>query len=235
MMVLKKTHISSFLSFLAALSAGIALSACFEIPSKPNEEQSVKKISVYVQQDGKIDSTLLKIHPQKSAELFVTVHPEKYSKDLEFDWYREDGNNQDTFLGSGLEFSIPKKAQARNLPNKLIATDAEGNALVSYFDIIINSPPKIDSIIRPQPSETLLGNENTSFLFEWQSHDQDNEDFSHTIVIDGKAYVVGDFFSIRQSGFNEGEHTFQVIVTDNYGDSDSSAVINFFVTEKESK
>jgi len=235
MMVLNKTCISRILSSLAMLSAGIVLSACFEIPSKPKEDQHVNSISVYVQQDGVIDSTLLKIHPQDAADISVAVHPDKYSEELEFSWYREDKGSKGTRLGDGTKYHIKKNASANSLPNKLVATDAEGNSLVSYFDIIINSPPKIDSIIKPQPSDTLYGNEKTSFLFEWLSHDQDNEEFSHTIQIDGVPYAVGDFFSIRQSGFEKGEHTFQVIVIDNYGDSDSSAVINFFVMSKEDK
>ncbi|MBQ3714562.1 MAG: hypothetical protein II892_03125 [Fibrobacter sp.] len=235
MMVLNKTYISRILSSLAMLSAGIVLSACFEIPSKPNEKESVKSISVYVKQDGVIDSTLLKIHPQDPAEISVTVHPNEYSDELEFNWYREEDGRKATRLGDGTKFHINKNASASSLPNKLVATDAEGNSLVSRFDIIINSPPKIDSIIKPQPSDTLYGNENTSFLFEWISHDRDNEEFSHTILLDGKAYAVGDFSSIRQSGFEKGEHTFQVIVIDNYGDSDSSEVIDFLVMNKGDK
>jgi hypothetical protein len=60
MMVFKKIHISSILSSLAALFAGLALSACFDIPSTPDESQKVQNVSIYVKQEGVIDSTLLK-------------------------------------------------------------------------------------------------------------------------------------------------------------------------------
>ena len=231
-MLFIRTHISSILLSLAVLFASIALSACFEIPSKPNGDQSVKSISVYIEQGEKVDSTLLKIHPQNSAKIVAVVHPDNYSDDLKFNWYRETSDNGDSLLGSGEQFSIKKNTPEKSLPNKLVATDAEGNSLALSFNIIINSPPKIDSIVQPLPQDTLYGNKNTSFLFEWQSHDLDNENITHTVLIDKKPYVVGDFNSIRQSGFENGNHTFQVIVTDNYGDSDTSSVIKFFVTSK---
>lgn len=232
MMVFNKTNILRFLSSLAVLSAGIVFSACFEVPDAPNESQSVNRISVYVEQGGKIDSTLLKIHPYESAEICAVAHPDDFSENLKFGWYRE---GVDSLFGDEPKFSIRKNASGDMLPNMLVATDPQGNSLVSRFEIVINSPPEIDSVVSPQPSDTLYGNENTSFLFEWESHDRDDENFTHTILIDDEPYVVGDFNSVRQSGFEEGEHTFQVVVTDNYGDSDSSAVIEFFVKEKRGK
>ena len=231
-MLFNRIRISSILSSLAVLSAGIALSACFEIPSKPNEGSSVNVISIYVKQDGKIDSTLLKIHPQDSAEILVNILPAALAPKLHFKWIRINEENDDILLGTGDTFKIRKNATIGIIPNKLIAIDTEGNTLVTHFNIITNTPPEIDQITRPQQSDTLYGNQKTSFLFEWNSHDNDNEEFSHTILIDKVPYVVGEFNSIRQSGFEEGKHTFQVIVTDKYGDTDSSAVIKFYVKSK---
>jgi hypothetical protein len=232
MMVFKKIHISSILSSLAALFAGLALSACFDIPSTPDESQKVQNVSIYVKQEGEIDSTLLKIHPQNSAKIYAVVHPDQYSENLSFKWYRESEEDGDILLGSKTKYLVNKKPAQESIPNKLIVTDTEGNSLVTNFEIIINTPPQIDSIVSPQPSDTLYGNSNTSFLFEWVSHDNDNEYYTHTVLIDGTSYVVGEFSSIRQSGFDKGEHTFQVVVTDNYGDNDSSAVITFYVAKK---
>ena len=229
MMVFNKTNILRFLSSLAVLSAGIVFSACFEVPDAPDESQSVKRISVYVEQGGKIDSTLLKIHPYEPAEICAIAHPDDFSENLKFGWYRE---GVDSLFGDESKFHIQKNASGDMLPNMLVATDPQGNSIVSRFEIVINSPPEIDSVVSPQPSDTLYGNRNTSFLFEWSSHDMDDENFTHTILIDDEPYAVGDFNSVRQSGFVEGEHTFQVVVTDNYGDSDSSAVIEFFVKEE---
>lgn len=230
MMVFKKTHISSILSILATLAAGITVSACFDIPSKPSERNSVKGVSIYTKQGGKVDSTLLKIHPQETAEIFVKANPDKYTEDLNYIWFKEKTENVDIWLGAGETYFLPKNVSADSIPNKLVVKDAENNSFVSYFNIVINTPPKIDSVIAPQQSDTLYGNTNTSFQFEWTSHDKDNEDLTYTILIDSIPYNVGEFKSVRQSGFSAGEHTFQVIVADNYGDTDSSDVISFHVT-----
>ncbi|MBO7105033.1 hypothetical protein [uncultured Fibrobacter sp.] len=229
MMVLKKTHISRILSVFATLVAGLMTVACFDIPSEPSERNTVKGVSVYVKQGENIDSTLLKIHPQEVAEIFAKTTPDKFSDDLTYEWYKEDKENGDVRLGDGNTYHISQKTDESQIPDKLVVRDAENNVLVSHFDIIINTPPEIDSVLKPQPSDTLYGNTKTAFQFEWRSHDKDNEDFTYTILIDDNAYVVGEFNKIRQSGFSEGEHSFQVIMTDNYGDSDSSEVILFYV------
>lgn len=230
MMVFNMTHISRILSSIAILSAVTVISACFDIPSEPKTGQGVTSISVYVTQNDKIDSTLLKIHPQDSAEIHTSVYPADHSGKLQFKWYKANEGMGDVLLGTGSTYKISKNSSTDLIPNKLVTMDTEGNSMVSHFNIITNTPPEIDKIINPQPSDTLYGNENTSFLFEWSTHDNENEDFSHVVLIDSVAYVVGDFNSIRQSGFEDGEHTFQVIVTDSYGDSDSSDVIDFYVT-----
>lgn len=230
MMVFKKTHISRILSVFVTLAGSFIVSACFDIPSEPSEQKSVNKVSVYIKQGEIVDSSLLKIHPQEDATIFATAHPSKYTGDLDYEWYKED-----VWLGNGEKYFITKNMAAKKIPNKLIAKDAENNEFVLHFDIVINTPPTIDSITKPQPNTAFYGNTKTSIQFEWYSHDKDNEDFTYTILMDDESYVVGEFNSIRQSGFSEGEHTFQVIVTDNYGDSDTSDVVKFFLKGTEDK
>lgn len=235
MMVFKKTHISRILSVFVTLAGSLMVSACFDIPSQPSEQKSVSNVSVYIKQGGKIDSSLLKIHPQADAMIIATAHPSKYTGDLDYEWYKEGKDNKSAWLGNGEMYLIPKNMESAKIPNKLIAKDAENNEFVLHFDIVINTPPTIDSITKPLPNDTLYGNTKTSFQFEWYSHDKDNEDLTYTILMDDKSYVVGEFNSIRQSGFSAGEHTFQVIVTDNYGDSDTSDVVKFFLKGTEGK
>ena len=120
------------------------------------------------------------------------------------------------------------------LPNELKVTDEEGNSLLKEFEIAVNMEPMLSSATIPASNDTLYGNSHTSILFKWKSYDYDDFDedrLEHTIIIDGLRYPVGHLSEIWQSGFEEGQHTFQIIVFDTFGDSDTLAPTTFYVAD----
>lgn len=236
-MDLHKTYITRLLSAVALLLTSVLFVACFDIPSKPSTKNTLKGVTVQIQQGDLTDTLLLKIHPSDSATLSVIVNPKKFADDLDYSWYHKNNNESLFILGKGETFPIPAKTSESQIPNALVVTDEEGNSILTEFEVVVNTPPKLSHNTYPANGDTLYGGVTKSFLFKWQSSDSDNENLIHSIVIDTVRYDLGELTSIYQSGFAEGEHTFQVFVSDEYGDKDSTSVISFYVkqTEKDEK
>lgn len=227
------TYITRLLAVITLLLACMQFSACFDIPSEPSTKTSIKSVTIQVEQNGNIDTTLLKINPMDTAVLSAKIHPSKLKKDVNFAWFYTADEGVKNKLGKDSSFTIPPKTSSNKIPNLLEITDQEGNSSVYEFKIITNTPPVLNAGITPSQGDTLYGNATTSFLFSWQSYDKDDETLNHTITIDSSLYELGDITRFYQSGFSEGKHTFQIFVFDEYGDKDSSSVISFYVINKE--
>lgn len=232
-MDLRKTYITRLLLAIPLLLASMLFIACFDIPSEPKKQNSLNSVSIQIKQNGIVDSVLLKIHPMDTAVLSAQVDPKKYEKNLSFSWYHCFEDSTKDLLNKGQSFTIPPRTQDLKIPNLLQITDEEGNSIIYKFNIVINTPPQLNKGTSPANGETLYGNSATSFLFSWSSIDKDNEKLAHAIIIDSVRYEVGELTRVYQSGFAEGKHTFQVFVFDQYGDADSSNVINFYVKNQE--
>lgn len=228
----RRFKISSVLITIALLLSSALLSACFEIPSEPIPPKAVKKIEVKVIQEGNPDSSSFKVKPKSQVELYAKVTPKSNSDDLTYNWKfsQEDGSEASIFSGNPYKTTT---SYLKQLPNKLVVTDAEGNQIVKTFDIVINSPPTITNILSPKQNTILVGNEKTAFKFDWIVTDENDTNLSSTVLWDGVPQNVYKLNQVWQSGFSSGKHTFQVIVEDSYGDTDTSEVINFRVYNPE--
>ena len=216
--------------FIAAL---FVLMCCLDIPDEPNTESQLEYVSIIVQQEGKEDSTLLKIHPSESSIVRSTVYPRQYKSQLSFQWSRHTKDSS-YVLGEGPEYIIEAKADKNKIPNELKVTDEAGNSLTKSFEIFMNMEPVLNKSTIPAPNDTLYGNKHSAILFKWYSYDNDSFDedkLEHTLIIDGQTYPVGRLTQIRQSGFNEGAHSFQIIVFDTFGDSDTLAPVTFYMVD----
>ena len=218
-----------------AVFASILLmaSGCLDIPDEPNTAQELERLDIVVLQAGKEDSTLLKIRPSDSSVVRADVYPRQHKKQLSFTWLRHTLDT--TFvLGKEQAYTIAANTSKDMLPNELKVTDEEGNSLLKKFEIAVNMEPMLSSATIPASNDTLYGNSHTSILFKWKSYDYDDFDedrLEHTIIIDGLRYPVGHLSEIWQSGFEEGQHTFQIIVFDTFGDSDTLAPTTFYVAD----
>jgi hypothetical protein len=211
----------------------LALLGCLDLPDAPNESQYVERVDVFLFQEGNQDSTLLKIRPNDSSEVRVVVYPRQYRKQLSFQWSRVIGDSS-YVLGEGSEYTIAPNTDRDKIPNELQVMDEAGNSLKKDFEIFVNMEPILSSTTIPANEDTLYGNTHTAFLFKWKSYDNDSFDdgkLEHTLIIDGVNHPVGRLTEIRQSGFNEGQHSFQVIVFDTFGDSDTLAPMTFYVVD----
>ena len=118
------------------------------------------------------------------------------------------------------------------IPDRVEIIDNEGNRLEKQISVIVNAPPEISKVTTPANGDTLYGNSHTPFLFAWYAWDRDDDDIIYSIIeIDGKSYSLGELDNIRQSGLDEGEHTFRIIVEDSRGDRDSIPSRTFFVLD----
>lgn len=217
----------------AVLVAGALLVACLDIPSDPKTSSKISDVTILLKQNGFTDSTILKASSTDSSALEAKVHPSTYQDDVLYYWY-----NDDEVLDSGRHYTISAViAQSGKftdlfVPNRLIVKDSEGNTIEKDFKVIINAPPTLSKETKPADGDTLYGNEHTPFLFSWDSQDNDQDQLlEHTLEIDSVSYSVGDFLQVMQSGLSQGSHSFRVIVTDSYGDRDSTSRRTFFVVD----
>lgn len=210
-----------------------ALLGCLDVPGDPNTERELDHVEIVVLQAGKEDSTLLKIRPSDSSIVRASVYPRQYKNVLTFQWSRQ---TRDTTydLGEGQDYTIYANAGKNTIPNTLKVIDEVGNSIQKDFSITVNMEPVMEETTIPAMDDTLYGNTHTAILFKWRSYDNDSFDedkLQHSLIIDGVSYPVGKLTEIRQSGFDEGEHTFQVIVFDTFGDSDTLAPTTFYVVD----
>jgi hypothetical protein len=210
-----------------------ALSGCLDIPDEPNTGHELESVEIVVLQAGKEDSTFLKIRPSDSSTVRASVYPRQYNKQLSFLWSRQ---TKDTsyVLGEEQDYTIYANAGLHQIPNALDISDEVGNSIHKEFNIVVNMEPAMEEKTVPADNDTLFGNTHTSILFKWKSYDNDDFDedkLEHTLIIDGTTYPVGHLTEIRQSGFEEGPHTFQVIVFDTFGDSDTLGTRTFYVVD----
>ena len=236
----KRQHGRTSFGIVTAIALAILpflFCSCLDIPSTPENRREIEHISVYVMQDGILDSSLLKIHPSDSATLKVNVFPRQYKDDLSFEWIIErnivNGHVTET-LGTGDKYVIPPAAKEASIPTHLIIRDPLGSEMKISLDIAVNTPPHMDSLLSPTAGDTLYGSTSTAFEFRWQASDKDTElgdKLNYTLVIDGMRYNLGTLNHIRQSGFVPGPHSAYVIVTDSYGDLDSIAPQEFYVLD----
>jgi len=226
-----KCKTKTTLSFLA-IFVTLLLAGCLDIPDEPNLERQVGRVEVYILQDGISDSTLLKINPSDTASLEVSVYPRQYKKELSFQWFYLDSDSKDTSsIAKGNSYTIvPNK---KKIPNLLKATDNENNSLYVKFEVIVNTAPVLSDKTVPADGDTLYGNLHTSFKFEWETKDSetDHADINHTFILDGQQINIGALTTIYQSEISSGKHTFSVIATDHYGDSDTLDTRTFYVLD----
>lgn len=228
-MDLRSICTTRFLAAVALLFFCSSFIACFDIPSDPSTQSELKSVTIQINQNDNIDTVILKIHPTDSAILSAEVSPKKLEKKLKFTWYRQLKGQPESYLGEGRSYSIYPYPNKDLIPNYLVVSDEENNTISSEFEIIINTPPKILPNSTPAEGDTLYGLPSKSFLFKWRATDEDNDNLVHSIIIDSTRYEIGDLTQLYQSGFSEGEHTYQIFVTDPYGDTDSTSAISFYV------
>lgn len=218
---------------MVATFFGLFLVGCLDAPDYRETLKPVDAIHVTVKQKGDSFSTQLKVHPSDSATLKAKVVPEKYQDDLTYEWFFSDGK-KDSLLIRNESYTFYPTIEETIIPNKLIATDKDGNKEALNFSIIVNSLPILSNITTPKNGDTLYGSFESAFLFEWYSYDVDidnGDSLFHTLDIDGKLFDVGALLQVKQSGFTPGEHKFRVIVRDLYGDTDTLAYKSFFVID----
>lgn len=211
----------------------LALLGCLDLPDAPNESQYVERVDVFLFQEGNQDSTLLKIRPNDSAVIKASVYPMQFKNSLTFRWLYCIGDST-TVIGDSLTYTIPSSPKIHDIPNALEVADGVGNTIRKDFKVSVNMAPALHSTTIPANGATLYGNKHTSILFKWKSYDTDSFDenkLEHTLVIDGVEYPVGRLEEIMQSGFGEGEHTFQIMVKDSFGDADTLPVYRFYMLD----
>lgn len=212
---------------------GVFLISCASIPDYPEAAQTVESVNIIIQQKGKTSSAILKVNPSDSATIKASVFPEKFIDDISFEWMHAN-ESKDSLLGHGIQYSFFPNKNSNDIPNKLIASDKEGNQKTFDFTIIINTPPELAKTTIPANGDTLYGTSESAFLFEWYSGDLDlsnGDSLFHILEIDDKPYDVGTLQQVKQSGFKAGEHKFRIIVRDLYGDKDSLAYKTFYVVD----
>lgn len=233
----------SILPFLmVATFFDLFLVGCLDAPSNPDALKPVESINVLIKQKGSSYSTQLKVHPSDSATIRAEVIPDNYQDDLSFEWFYSNGK-KDSLLRRGATYTFyPTKGATKDeknkgesvIPNKLIATDNEGNSLSKEFSVIINSLPVLADSTVPADGDTLYGSKTSAFLFDWYSYDMDlnnGDTLFHTLDIDGVKYEVGTLMQVKQSGFEPGKHKFRIIVRDLYGDADTLPYKKFYVID----
>jgi hypothetical protein len=219
--------------FVIASFFGVFFAGCLDAPSDPQTAEPVESISVLVKQKDKDYTTILKVNPSDSATITAKVTPEKFQDEIAFEWIHST-DTKDSLLERGQSHSFYPKRSSSAMPNKLIATDKEGNKQTYDFAIVINTPPVLSDSTIPVNGDTLYGLPESAFLFEWYSMDMDinnGDSLFHILEIDGKPYDVGTLQQVKQSGFKAGEHKFRIIVNDLYGDSDTLVYKKFFVVD----
>ena len=152
---------------------------------------------------------------------------------MTFEWFYSTCD-KDSLLNRGESYTFYPIKGEKIIPNKLTATDNEGNSLTQEFSIIINSLPVLADSTVPSDGDKLYGSVTSAFLFEWYSIDMDlnsGDTLFHTLEIDGTKYDVGTLMQVKQSGFEAGEHKFRIIVHDRYGYADSLPEKSFFVID----
>lgn len=225
--------IKRFLGISLTVAASAVSVACLDIPHSPNTDGKIKTVDVYVRQFGESKSEPLKVSSKDSASLIASVSPDTYRDDVRYYWY-----NDDELMDSGRTYSIPIEFMQSSyisknfIPNHLSIVDDEGNEMGTEFHVIVNEPPELSSRTIPADGDTLYGNSATPMLFRWYIYDNSDIDTLQSFLeIDGISYPVGGLTLIQQSGFDEGVHTFRIIVQDSYGDMDSTELKEFFVID----
>ena len=220
-----RVPIFSQVRLLAGLAVLALLAGCLDIPSTPKPESTVSRISVYVLQEGKADSSFLKIPPGTIATLKAEIVPKDLEPELQFSWYR------DTLMGEGISYTIPLHTSSHSIPNKLVVTDREGNSASVNFSVTVNSAPKFNQDFFPAQGDTLFGTKFTAFTFSWKAEDNEDAVLNYILELDTTSYPVGGLERIQQSGLEPGTHLFRVMVRDSEGDLDSLPFIKFYVVD----
>lgn len=220
-----RVPIFSRVRLLVGLAVLALLAGCLDIPNTPKPESTVSRISVYVVQEGKVDSSLLKIHPGAPATLKAEIVPKDLESELQFGWYR------DSLMGEGTSYTIPSREPSRSIPNKLVVTDREGNSASVSFSVTVNSAPKFNQDFYPAQGDTLFGTKRTAFTFSWKAEDSEDAVLNYTLELDTTSYPVGALEKVQQSGLEPGTHLFRVMVRDSEGDLDSLPFIKFYVVD----
>ena len=228
-----KESIASLLVKSLAVSACAILVACLDIPDSPDSSEKITSIDIYVKQFGESRTEPLKVNSNDSARLIASVNPENLRNKVRYYWY-----NDEDLMDSGSTYEITTNQMVSEfisnsfIPNRVTIVDDEGNSLEKTFSVTVNAPPRISSETEPADGDTLYGNIHTPFKFQWSAEDNDSSDSLHCILeIDDVKYNVENLESIMQSGFTEGRHSFRIIVTDSFGDSDSLDTREFLVLD----
>ena len=216
--------------FFVALTA---LLGCLNVPDAPSESQFVERVDVLMLQAGSPDTTLLKIRPNDSAIVRASIYPRQYRHNLTFRWLYCKGDSA-TVIGDSMEYTIPPNPKISNIPNALEVVDEVGNSIRKDFKITVNMAPVLYTETIPGDGDTLYASLHTLIRFKWKSYDYDSFDenrLQHTLIIDGSEYPVSRLTEILQSGFTEGEHSFQILVQDTFGDADTLPERHFYVID----
>ena len=210
------------LDICLAFMAGVVFEACLDVPDSPELSGKIQNIEVSVKQSGETRETPLKVNANEGAQLLVNV-PSEVGRELRCYWL-----NGGEVLDSGLTYDIFIEYMVSNIfrenfiPDQVILVDREGNSLEKGIQVVINAPPVLSDSAKPVDGDTLWATPTTPIRFSWYVVDRDeNVALNSVLLIDDVAYNVGTLQSVQQSGFEKGVHTYQVVVTDSYGDSDS--------------
>ena len=209
--------------FCLSFMAGVVLVACLDVPDLPELSGKIQTVEVSVKQGDETYNDPLKINASEDAQLLVNVPSGVERGHLRCYWF-----NGDEVLDSGLtydvftEYMLSSVFRENFIPDKVVLVDREGNSLEKDFQVIVNAPPVLSDTTKPADGDTLWATPTTPIRFSWYAVDRDETvSLKSILFIDSLAYDVGSFQSVLQSGFSSGLHTFQIVVTDSYGDSDT--------------
>lgn len=223
--------IPRLLSTSLALVAGAVFWACMDIPDAPDDSKKIYSVEISIEQSGEIRTDPLKVNSNDTARLIATVIPSTKSKKLRYLWY-----NGEDILDSGTTYAISTSYMASSfisenfIPNHLVIFDSEGNSLETDFHVLVNAPPILSEKTFPADGDTLYGTPDSPIHFQWSFYDS-NDSVDIVLEIDGISYSVGNLDNIHQSGFYPGRHSFRIIATDSFGDSDSIPLQDFYVID----
>lgn len=202
-----------------------ALAACLDVPHEPSSYRRVSSIEVHTIQNGVEDSTLLKVNPNDSVQFVAVVKPKAAKDELAYYWY-----NDGELIDSGRTLTVNPRF-ALNIPEILVVKDKGENEREIEIHIVMNSPPELSQKTTPADGDTLFATSTSPVTFRWIATDEDSDDLNNVLIIDGTRYPVGELNEVQQSGFKPGEHTFEIIVTDPYGDADTLPERTFYTID----
>ena len=203
---------------------GLLLCAC---PNVPNDLENRiylydAKVKLISEKGDTVNS--LQVPEHQKFFLFAKITPKNFEDSLQYFWTKND-----SLLSTEKIFSHSSESEI--YPDSLTLKDEAGNSFGIAFEVIINSPPEIKSILTPLEGDTLYGDEKTPILFSWNAVDPDNDTLLFYLENENGIYPAGMWNYIHLANFSEGKHKIRIIVKDSYLTADTSSWRTFFVKE----